>query len=151
MTAHRPSLTSRIVAALIAAAMAWILIVAWRLDPHPAGYGTAKNLDWPACSVVTNTGWPCPMCGMTTSVAATVHGQWGLAWRAQPFGLVFTAGVIAAFVLASVTAVHPAKGLSWLAAFRLNRWWIAGGVAMALAGWGLNVLMGIARGSWPVR
>jgi hypothetical protein len=151
MNAQPPRLTTRVFAAMIAAAMAAILVVAWRLEPHPSGYGTATELTWPACSVVTNTGWPCPMCGMTTSVSATVHGQWGLAWRAQPFGLVFTAGVLAAVLLATVVAIRPMMGLRYLAAMRLNRWWVLVGAVMLLTGWGLNVLMGMARGTWPVR
>ncbi len=151
MTGLAPSRTSRIVAALIAIDMAGVLAVAWRLEPRPAGYGTAKDLDWPACSVVTNTGWPCPMCGMTTSVSATVHGQWALAWRAQPFGLLFTAGVIATLGVACLVALRPATGRVCLHAMRLNRWWVLAGAGLLLAGWGLNVLMGIARGTWPVR
>jgi hypothetical protein len=38
------------------------------------------------CPLRTLTGVPCPLCGMTTSVEATVHGQLGSALRANPAG-----------------------------------------------------------------
>lgn len=38
------------------------------------------------CPLRTLTGVPCPMCGMTTSVEATVHGRLGTALLANPAG-----------------------------------------------------------------
>ncbi len=38
------------------------------------------------CPLRTLTGVPCPLCGMTTSVEATVHGHLGAALQANPAG-----------------------------------------------------------------
>jgi uncharacterized protein DUF2752 len=38
------------------------------------------------CPLRTLTGVPCPMCGMTTSVEATVHGHLGAGLHANPAG-----------------------------------------------------------------
>jgi hypothetical protein len=48
------------------------------------------------CPLRTLTGVPCPICGMTTSVEATVHGHLGAALQANPAGPFL---VVAALVL----------------------------------------------------
>jgi len=55
------------------------------------------------CPLRTITGVPCPLCGMTTSVVAAVHGNVADAIAANPAGL--------ALVLAAVTLIvfRPAR------------------------------------------
>jgi Protein of unknown function (DUF2752) len=48
------------------------------------------------CPLRTATGVPCPFCGMTTSVKATMRGDLGGATVANPFGIL---AVVAAVVL----------------------------------------------------
>jgi hypothetical protein len=48
------------------------------------------------CPLRTLTGVPCPLCGMTTSVEATVHGHLGAALQANPAG---PFAVLAAIIL----------------------------------------------------
>jgi len=43
------------------------------------------------CPLRTVTGVPCPLCGMTTSVEATVHLHFGDALAATPAGIVLVA------------------------------------------------------------
>ena len=43
------------------------------------------------CPLRTLTGVPCPLCGMTTSVEATVHLHFGDALAATPAGIVLVA------------------------------------------------------------
>jgi hypothetical protein len=50
-----------------------------------------------ACPLRTVTGIPCPLCGMTTSVVATVHGNIVDALAANPAGIV--AVIVALIVL----------------------------------------------------
>ena len=52
------------------------------LSPHDPGL---------VCPLRTLTGLPCPLCGMTTSVEATLSGDIGGALEANPFGLVAVA------------------------------------------------------------
>jgi hypothetical protein len=67
------------------------------LTPDPAGHGTHQQLGLPPCTIYYLTGRPCPSCGLTTSVSAILHGQFGLAWRANPMGflIVAAAGAVA--------------------------------------------------------
>jgi hypothetical protein len=50
----------------------------------------------PACPLRALTGIPCPMCGMTRSVTAAVHGDIGHSLSLTPFGI---AAVVLALVL----------------------------------------------------
>lgn len=65
------------------------------LTPDPAGHGTHQQLGLPPCTIYYLTGRPCPSCGLTTSVSAILHGQFGLAWRANPMGFIIVAAATA--------------------------------------------------------
>lgn len=65
--------------------LATTLIALW-LRPDPSGHATHMQLGLPACATMDLFHRPCPGCGLTTSVSATVHGLWGAAFRANPFG-----------------------------------------------------------------
>jgi hypothetical protein len=65
------------------------------LTPDPAGHGTHQQLGLPPCTIYYLTGRPCPSCGLTTSVSAILHGQFGLAWRANPTGFLIVAAATA--------------------------------------------------------
>lgn len=65
------------------------------LTPNPDGHGTHQQLGLPPCTIYFLTGRPCPSCGLTTSVSAIVHGQLGLAWRANPIGYLVVAAAVA--------------------------------------------------------
>jgi uncharacterized protein DUF2752 len=77
------------------------------------------------CPLRTLTGVPCPLCGMTTSVEATVHGHVGQALAANPAGVVAVA--VAVFLVVrcpstlrvSIPLVLVALALMW--AFELAR------------------------------
>lgn len=77
------------------------------------------------CPLRTLTGVPCPMCGMTTSVEATVHLRLGDALGANPAGLVAVVVAVVLLVRRPVTvAVWPPAVVIGLAAmwmFELHR------------------------------
>ena len=80
------------------------------VTPDPRGYGTHQQFGLPPCTLRMLTGVPCPSCGMTTSFAHFVRGEWTSAVRANA----------AAFVLASLCAlqipwcwVSIARGRLW--------------------------------------
>jgi hypothetical protein len=83
------------------------------LTPDPAGHGTHQQLGLPPCTIYYLTGRPCPSCGLTTSVSAILHGQFGLAWRANPMGYVIVAGALA-------VAVNSLLALLWGRSVRIE-------------------------------
>ena len=82
----------------------------------------------PPCPLRTLTGIPCPLCGMTTSVVATVQLRLDDALAANPVGLL--AVVVAAVLLVRRPATVPvpawplaAAGLAAMWVFELHRFW----------------------------
>jgi hypothetical protein len=78
-----------------------------------------------ACPLRTLTGVPCPLCGMTTSVEATLHGDLGAALAANPAGVVAVAAALAVqfvraprIVLPRVVSAAAVAGM-WM--FQLHR------------------------------
>jgi hypothetical protein len=77
------------------------------------------------CPLRTLTGIPCPFCGMTTSVEATVHLHFGDAVSATPAGIVAVVIAIVLLVQRPKTIrlpwalVYVALALMW--AFQLHR------------------------------
>jgi hypothetical protein len=55
------------------------------------------------------TGFPCPSCGMTTSISLVMHGDLAAASEANPAGLIVAGlGLVATVWLAAVAAGIPA-------------------------------------------
>jgi hypothetical protein len=83
------------------------------LTPDPAGHGTHQQLGLPPCTIYYLTGRPCPSCGLTTSVSAILHGQFGLAWRANPMGFLIVAAAV-------VVALNSLFALLWGRSVRIE-------------------------------
>jgi hypothetical protein len=66
------------------------------------------------CPFRLMTGLPCPGCGLTRSWVYLVHGQWGDAFGANPFGFVTAAAAVAliASVLFAVARPRPLPSLT---------------------------------------
>lgn len=64
-----------------------VMLAALYITPNPRGHGSHLQIGLPPCPAVLYTGRPCPSCGMTTSFAATLEGNWELATRAHPIGV----------------------------------------------------------------
>lgn len=129
----------------LAAPCVVIVALASTLSPRSVGYGTHEQLGVPGCSFMASSGYPCPTCGMTTSVAAGVHGQLALAWRAHPFGLVLLGAVA---VLAVVGVVELATGRAGVHRLRPGLWWLWAGLAGLFGGWLWLLLTGTINGRW---
>ncbi len=83
---------------------AWaVLATAISLSPDPRGFGTHRQLGLGTCTVMQLTGYPCPMCGMTTCFTHMAHLDPLGALLAQPFGVVL---FLVTLGLASVAAVE---------------------------------------------
>lgn len=68
--------------------LAWVVLttVAAILRPSPSGHGTHTQLGMPPCGSVVLFHRPCPGCGLTTSVASTLHGNLVFAFKSNMFG-----------------------------------------------------------------
>ena len=147
-TPARPALSRRLVAAAwLAPCVALLATSAW-LTPRSAGYGTAAQLNLPDCSALVTSGYPCPTCGMTTSMAAMAEGRVGLAWRSHPFGIALFIAVAAWAVAAAWQLI---SGRAVLDRAKLRWWYILVAIAGCLAGWGVMLLSGAIRGTWPIQ
>lgn len=73
--------------ALSGVAMA-LLFTASTLTPAVNGMGTHEGLGLQRCEFLARTGLPCPSCGMTTSFAHFVRGNWPASGYVQPMGFV---------------------------------------------------------------
>lgn len=69
--------------------------LAWCLEPDSRGYGTHQRLGLPECTIRALFDGPCPGCGMTTSFAYFVRGDFPASAQANPAGLWMAAGCVA--------------------------------------------------------
>ena len=99
--------------AVLGLGLATLLAIAAWLEPNPRGRGTHQQLGLPPCSFVMLLDMPCPACGMTTSWAHFVRGQWPSALRANVGGTMLAALAAVTMVWSLVSA---ATGRLW---FRL--------------------------------
>jgi hypothetical protein len=112
------------------------LLVAARLEPSVNGLGTHHQLGLPACTVRMIWGVRCPSCGMTTSWAHLVRGQFGDSLRCNAGG---TGLGLVAIAFVSVLSTHAFIG-------RIpRRAW-----AVCLA-WSVAISLGIAFADWVWR
>lgn len=84
-----------------------VLGIAMHLTPDPHGFGTHRQLGLGACTMLQITGWPCPMCGMTTTFSLFAHLRPMEAIANQPFGVVLFPVTV---VLAALGAIDVLLG-----------------------------------------
>ena len=142
----RPGRYLRLRGGLIAAPAWAVLITGALLTPMSRRSGTHEQLGLPPCDFMASTGWPCPACGMTTSVSAMMHGQFELAARAHPFGVLLAAALAAVAVLGTLELITGRNVLRWL---RPGGWMIWTVIIGLPLGWGLRILIGLLDGTLP--
>ena len=133
----------RVVGFILGAPSTAVLGVAAWLEPAAEGVGTHMQLGLSGCSVLMATGWPCPMCCMTTTFSHMAHLSPLEALRTQPFGVALFGVTL---VLASVGWADALLGGGrWR---RLLDWALAHEVPLAVltllgmaAGWGYKALL----------
>jgi hypothetical protein len=108
-----------------------LLVVAWALEPDPSGVGTHTQLGLRGCSVLSWTGVPCPMCGMTTAFSAMAHLRVRDALVAHPVGSLFACLFAVAGGVSLVELVSPRGRWESLLALALAH---EGKVAVAVLG-----------------
>lgn len=137
-----PAVQDRLVGAVLALPSGVVLGVARSLSPDPSGMGTHRQLGLGGCAMLTGTGVPCPMCGMTTTFAHLAHLQPLQAALTQPFGLVLFGGTVLAFALGLADLLNPRarwrQALGWV---DQREGWIAGGLMLGMVlGWTYKIL-----------
>ena len=90
---------TRMIGLVLFAPTATVLGLSLWLTPDPSGMGTHRQLGLSGCAVLTLTGLPCPMCGMTTTFSHLAHLHLLEGVANQPFGLVLFVGTVAAAVV----------------------------------------------------
>lgn len=104
------------------ASWAFITGLSLMVSPSKNGHGTHQQLGLPACPSVALFGRPCPSCGLTTSFAHSVRGEFVQAYHSNMFGpLIFLAFTVSAlFCLAGYVKkekfVLPPKACNWTVA-----------------------------------
>ena len=138
-----PATQDRLVGATLFGPTATVLGIARWLTPDPSGMGTHQQLGLGGCAVLTLTGVPCPMCGMTTAFSHLAHLHLLQGAFTQPYGLLLFAATVAVATIGLLDMLLP-RG-RWRAALR----WVEDretSVALTLLvgmglGWGYKVLL----------
>ena len=135
---RRHNLPLRLLAALVAAGCIALLATAAMLEPDPAGRGTHTQLGMGGCRWLSERGYDCPTCGMTTAFALSADGRLTTAFAIQP------AGAIAALLTAMVTWIAAYTTLTGqnVARYLAPLWnWrtIALAVGLTMAAWAYRV------------
>lgn len=95
-----------------------LLAIASQLEPSAAGLGTHQQLGLPPCSFRVLLGIRCPGCGMTTSWAYFVRGEW-LASMTVNFG-----GFLLALASLAMTGLFGRSAWTGRLPGIQTQWWI---------------------------
>jgi hypothetical protein len=113
------------------------------LTPDPRGWGTHEQLGFRPCLPMRLWSFPCPGCGVTTSIALAAHGRPLAALRTQPFGLIMLGSALAAATWAVAGHARGRDLRIELASVGWRRWtrWL---VTLGLLAWCYKIAL--ARG-----
>ena len=130
----------RLLALGIALAAVSLLVMAVTLKPSPSGIGTHRAMGFAACEFERTTRLPCPTCGMTTSFAWFVRGNWLASFYVQPMGFavaLFAGTIFWAGVYIAITG-RPIQRLSR----QLPMVWVVSvSMGFAIAAWGWKIFI----------
>jgi hypothetical protein len=144
----RLGLIGRLTALGVSAGCLAVLLVAIRIKPNASGIGTHEQMGFAGCQFERRTGLPCPTCGMTTSYAYFVRGNWVASFYVQP------AGWVAAVATAMGVWAGLYVGLTGRPAYRLVRvlpsgYYLAPFFAVVVLGWTWKIWIHlIGRDGW---
>ena len=110
------------------------------LHPDPRGFGTHEQLGFKACLPMRLWNFPCPGCGVTTSIALMAHGRPLAALRTQPFGPIVLATALAVAVWALAGHARGRDLRSELALVHQRRW-TRTLVSLAVLAWAYKIAL----------
>ena len=146
---HRPrvAILVRIRGLMVLVGSGAILALSAWFKPVGSGVGTHEQLDLPPCSFLERTGYPCPTCGLTTSVSAMAHGEIFLALKSHPFGVVI---FVATMILAAAGAIELLTGRKAMSKLGKPAWWALGSILGLFLGWVVKLIWGTLNGTLPL-
>ncbi len=98
---------SRFVSLFLALGTGLVLAIAIWLDPSPLGHSTHTQLGLSTCSFLSVTGYPCPMCGATTTFTLMAHLRPIQAVLNQPFAALLFCMTVGVFGVSVAEVVQP--------------------------------------------
>ena len=148
MAEQRVGIPGRLLALVLATAAIAVLVTAVLIKPSPEGVGTHRQIHYlsptgetpPACELLRISGIPCPTCGMTTSFAWFVRGNWLASFYVQPMGFLL-ALLTGAFFWACLFIALTGAPLHRLLTQIRGVVWITGLVGFAIAAWGWKIFI----------
>jgi hypothetical protein len=86
-----------------------VLAVAAWLEPAAQGHATHLQLGLNPCSILSATGYPCPMCGATTTFALWAHGRPIDGLLNQPFATLLFWMTVGTFAISMAEILQPRR------------------------------------------
>lgn len=87
------------------------------------------------------TGLPCAGCGLTRTLFYIGHGDWGEAWRLNPFGFVLYGGLVALVGWPVLRLLCPDRTSRWVTSRWFDRLPLM--VVSAMTAFGIGRLVGL--------
>ena len=121
-------IVARVANSIVVAGTSAVLAIAAWLEPSPLGHSTHLQLGLGRCTFFALTGYPCPMCGATTTFALMAHGRLFAGLLNQPFASLLFALSVAALAVAVSELVAPRQRWTRIAkAMEPYEGWLAAG------------------------
>jgi len=98
---------SRFLSVFLALGTGAVLITALWLEPSPLGHSTHTQLGLSTCSFLSATGYPCPMCGATTTFTLMAHLRPLQAVMTQPFAVLLFCMTVGVFGVSVAEVIQP--------------------------------------------
>lgn len=100
-------MTPRLLSLATALVTVPVLTLSALLVPSPLGFGTHTQLGLGTCSWLAATGYPCPMCGATTTFTLLAHLDLVAGLANQPFAALLYGSTVGFTALALTELVDP--------------------------------------------
>lgn len=132
-----PPRVERMLAGFVAAVACVAFTLAAVMNPYdetgqPRTHGTHRQLGLPPCTMLSTVGFPCPSCGMTTSIALVFHGDLPAACRANWAGVLLAAAGVAVAIWLGLLAAGLPRPPRLSAEFTILAFTLAGASAALL-------------------
>ena len=98
---------SRLASIFLAVGTGVVIGIAIWLEPSPLGHSTHMQLGLNTCSFLSATGYPCPMCGATTTFTLMAHLRPLQALATQPFAALLFCMTVGVFGVSVAEVLQP--------------------------------------------